>query len=180
MIEQRDNQLVMTFANEQQAISFKNYLETLMALVKVANLLEPGTSAPSSELLQGSSQQPPSPPTAPPLPSDPPHSRHTVLTPERQDALARQRELGLTSRQRLLRAQTTLRDGTLPFSRPTDQPPPPSSQESPRIRAARQGGFADGAPAAGPIARPAARLADQPEQARRGSRLRPVPPSPKT
>ena len=49
-----------------------------------------------------------------------------------------------TPRQRLLRAQTTLRDGMLPFSRPTDQAPRPSAQPSPRMRAQAEGGFADG------------------------------------
>jgi hypothetical protein len=147
MIEQRENQLVMTFPSAEAAQAFHLFLQSLLAP------REPGTSALSSELLQGT--DPPPPPPS----SDPPHSRHTVLTPERQDALSRQRELGLTSRQRLLRAQTTLTDGVLPF-RNLETPPEPSGQESPRIRAARQGGFADGSGA-------------RPEPApRRGSQLR--------
>jgi hypothetical protein len=167
MIEQRENQLVMTFPSAEAAQAFHLFLQSLLAP------REPGTSALSSELLQGT--DPPPPPPS----SDPPRSCHTVLTPERQDALAQQRELGLTSRQRLLRAQTTLRDGTLPFSRPTGQPPPPSSQDSPRIRAARQGGFADGAPEAGLVALGTRPIA-LPQEPQRGSRLRSVPPSPKT
>jgi len=142
MIEQRDSQLILTFPSEESAAAFAQFLQSLLASA---------TSAPSSE----------SPLVTDPLPSPLPstdlsHSRHTVLTPERQDALSRQRELGLTSRQRLLRAQTTLTDGVLPF-RNLEMPPEPSGQESPRIRAARQGGFADGAPEPAP---------------RRGSQLR--------
>jgi hypothetical protein len=150
MIEQQNNQLLISFPTPELAASFKVYLETLLALVKVVpSLLEPETSDPPSD-----------PSLVTPASPEPNRSHHTVLTDERLEALSKQREQGLTQHQRLLKAQTTLRDGTLPF-RALEQPPQPSGQASPRQKAQQEGGFADGAalPEAG---------------RRKGSQLRPV------
>ena len=91
-------------------------------------------------------------------------SRHTVLTEERMDQIAQQRASGQSASRRLLRAQTALRDGVLPFSKP-GQAPQPSGQPSPRIRAQAEGTFADGAQGV------------QPEAGRRPSKLR-ISPKP--
>ncbi len=153
MIEQQANQLVLTLPSPEAAQTFAQFLRSLLGS---------GTSEPVSESSLGAAEAPSQPA------SQPSRSRHAVLTPERQEALYNQRAEGRTSRQRLLRAQTTLRDGVLPFSRPGDQPQP-TGQPSPRIRAAQEGGFADGS-------------GEQPEAARRAgrqpSRLRPVPSQP--
>jgi hypothetical protein len=149
MIEQRDNQLLLTFPNPEAARVFAQFLATLKTLT---NFQEPATSAPPSASSPPASQsasneeiQPPQPPQ-PPQPSSPPppRSRHTILTDERLESLYRQREQSLTQHQRLLKAQTTLRDGVLPFSKPGETPPP-SGQPSPRLKALEEGGFADGA-----------------------------------
>jgi hypothetical protein len=157
MIEQQANQLTLTFPSEQAATAFATFLRSLML-----DRLASATSSPASAPPDSDSGQS----TSPSLPSPPSRSQHTVLTEERQEALFNQRAEGQTQHQRLLRAQTTLRDGVLPFSRP-GQSPPPSGQPSPRQRAAAEGGFADGS-------------GEQPEAARRAgrSRLRPVPSQP--
>lgn len=165
MIEQKENQLLLTFPSPEAAAAFAQYLSTLTQ--------PPPLSA--SE---------PSPPSASSPPADPldslPRSRHILLTPDRQEAIFNQRAAGMTTHQRLLRAQTTLRDGELPF-RQLPTPPPPSGQPSPRLRAAQEGGFADGngradrMPAAGARAgatKPALPL--QPSPPPRKSHLRPV------
>jgi len=162
MIEQRENQLLISFPSAEAAARAKQWMEAaVVPWLPVISRLETGTSSPPSE---PSPEAPPSSPAEPFSPLTPPRSRHTVLTEERQAAISLQREAGQTSHQRLLRAQTTLRDGVLPFSRPGQTPPQPTGQPSPRQRAAKEGGFADGSGA-------------QPEAERRGSRLRPVPPS---
>ena len=138
MIEQHENQLLLSFPTPETARAFAQFLTTLV------NLRGPETSeplsGPSPALESSGAVQPPSP-----IPDSLEHarSRHTVLTEERQAQLAAQREQGLTAHQRQLRAQTTLRDGVLPFKQ-LDQAPPPSSQPSPRQRAQQEGGFADG------------------------------------
>ena len=164
MIEQQGSQLILTFPSEQAAAAFATFLRSLM-LDRLASATSSPASAPPDSDSGQSAASPPSP-TLPTLP--PSRSQHTVLTEERQEALFNQRAEGQTQHQRLLRAQTTLRDGVLPFSRPGDQPQP-TGQPSPRIRAAQEGGFADGS-------------GEQPEAARRAgrqpSRLRPVPSQP--
>lgn len=136
MIEQQNNLLLISFPSPEAAASFKAPLE---ALLRLTNLLEPAIFVPLS------GQSPQSLPDSP----EPYHSRHVLLTDERLEALSRQRESGQTRHQRLLRAQTALRDGALPFSKPGQQAPAPSGQPSPRIKAQAEGGFADGAPEAG-------------------------------
>ena len=163
MIEQHNNQLVVTLPTSEAAAAFSQFLATLF------QPHAPSGGAGNSEPL--SAQSPAGGSASQPSPPPPFRSRHTVLTPERQDAIANQRASGQSANQRLLRAQTTLRDGVLPFSRP-GSPPPPTNQPSPRQRAAAEGGFADGS-------------GEEPEAARQmagrrkggGSHLRPVPPS---
>ena len=168
MIEQQDRKLILTFPTPDSATTFATFLQSLF------QISQPGTaiSSPpfeSSPEIKSALDQPPTQGSPEPepslLPDQPQRLPHTVLTPERQDAIANQRSQGLTTHQRLLRAQTTLRDGVLPFSRPGEQPPP-SGQPSPRQKAQQEGGFADGQPGV------------KPEEGRR-SRLRPVSLSPK-
>jgi hypothetical protein len=156
MIEQDYNKLTLTFPSKEAATQAKQWIEVAV-LPWLAMVSQPAsvTFGPPSE---------PSPAMEPAQATEPIRSHHVVLTDERLDQLYQQRQSGQTSRQRLLRAQATLRDGVLPFSRPGAEPPPPSGQESPRMRAEREGGFADGE-------------APQPS-ARKGSRLRPAPPAP--
>jgi hypothetical protein len=159
MIEQHDSSLTISFPSPEAAAAFKGYLETLIALVKVVpSLLAPDSSVPPSENPQLDS----------PAPT---RSQHVVLTPERQEQLFNQRQNGQSTRQRIQNAQTTLRDGVLPFSRPGETPAP-SGQQSPRQRALAEGGFADGA--AQPLAlRP--QKADDPPAVPAKTRLRPSP-----
>ena len=154
MIEQRENQLVLSFPTPEAARAFAQFLTTLV------NLHDPGTSGPPSGLFPDN--HPPASQEQELSPAQLFRSRHTVLTPERQDQIFNQRQAGQGAHQRLLRAQTTLRDGVLPFSKP-GQTPQPTGQPSPRQKAAAEGTFADGAPGV------------QPEAARR-SKLRPVVP----
>ena len=169
MIEQQDRKLILTFPTPDSATTFATFLQSLF------QISQPGAaiSSPpfeSSPEIKSALDQPPTQGSLEPepslLPDQPQRLPHTVLTPERQDAIANQRANGLTTHQRLLRAQTTLRDGVLPFSRP-GQAPPPTGQPSPRQKAALEGGFADGQPGV------------KPEEGRRRSRLRPVFLSPK-
>lgn len=174
MIEQHSNQLTLTFPSPEAAAAFARFLTTLPqssplssppagAISSLPSEPYPETRPAADLDLTANLPAPPS--STPPPPPAPPttRSRHVLLTPERQDQLFNQRQSGQTAHQRLLRAQTTLRDGVLPFSRP-GQPPPPSGQPSPRLRAQQEGGFADGAPGVWP------------EAERRGrSQLRPVP-----
>ena len=84
MIEQRDKQLVMTIPSAEAAAAFSQFLQTLLAP------REPGTSAPSSELLQASGPLPPSsPPTDPPSPSD--HVRNSLKENLRKPSFSRVR-----------------------------------------------------------------------------------------
>lgn len=147
MIEQKDNQIILTFPTADSATTFAAFLSSLF---QVSGQPVPGNSEPpsTSQSIQDS-----------PVPE---RSHHVVLTPEREEALFNQRQQGQTARQRVLRTQTTLRDGTLPF-RALDEPPLPSGQVSPRQKAQAEGGFADGQPGVLPEA-----------ERRRGSRLRPV------
>ena len=171
MIEQRENQLLISFPTVEAASQALRWMEVAVLpwLPLVSQSASPvglGSAATSSQPSEPSQETKPAPdpgptePLPPPIPAslepEPSRSRHVVLTPERQDQLYQQRQSGQTAHQRLLRAQTTLRDGVLPFSRP-GQPPPPSGQSSPRQKAALEGGFADGAPEPAP---------------RRGSQLR--------
>ena len=164
MIEQREHQLILTFSTPAAAAQAKRWMEMAVVpwLPMVSQSASPvglGSAATSSQPSEPSPETKPAPdpgPTdslPPPIPAslepEPSRSRHVVLTPERQDQLYQQRQSGQTAHQRLLRAQTTLRDGVLPFSRP-GQPPPPSGQSSPRQKAALEGGFADGAPGVRP------------------------------
>jgi len=123
MIEQNNSSLTISFQSPEAATAFAQFLQTLLV---------PGTYAPPSE----------SPQLDSPAPN---YSRHVLLTPERQEQLFNQRQNGLTARQRIQNAQTTLRDGVLPFSKPGEVPRP-TSQSSPRMKAQQEGGFADGAP----------------------------------
>ena len=122
MIEQHSNQLILTFPTEASATTFAAFLATLL---QTPNATPDPASVVSSEPLSGRSQ-------------------HTVLTDDRLEALFNQRQQGQTAHQRVLRAQTTLRDGVLPFSKPGEMPAP-SGQPSPRQKAAQEGTFADGA-----------------------------------
>jgi hypothetical protein len=143
MIEQNNSSLTISFPTPEAARAFAQFLTTLV------NLQEPASSGqPSGPGL-----------LIPPLESSIPdfqgqaRSQHVVLTEERQEQLFNQRQNGQSAHSRLLRAQTTLRDGVLPFSKP-GQTPAPSGQPSPRQRAAAEGGFADGAPVSRPLAAP--------------------------
>ena len=166
MIEQIANKLVLTFPTPDSATTFANFLQSLVTITaspQQPSLPAPGTFGlpfePSQEIRPVQAPDP----TETPAFLAPARSRHTVLTPERQDQIFLQRASGQTAHDRLLRAQTTLRDGVLPFSRP-GQVPQPSGQPSPRIRAQTEGGFADGSGA-------------EPEAERRkGRRLRPARP----
>ena len=163
MITQQQNVLTLTFPTTDSAKTFAAFLRSLL------NLQGPETSSPPSEPLQAQDSLAPQ------------RSRHTVLTPERMDQIAEQRASGQSANQRILRAQTQLRDGVLPFSKP-GAVPPPSGQPSPRILAQQQGRFADGAPKepalrAKPDPQPQVDGGDPPEAERRGSRLR-ISPSP--
>jgi hypothetical protein len=143
MIEQHESQLILSFPSPEAARAFAQFLAILLP-----------TSQPASAISEPPSDQSPlTDPSPTPASPEPAHSRHVVLTDERQEQLFNQRAAGLTQHQRLLRAQTTLRDGVLPF-RALAQSPQPSGQESPRIRAQQEGGFADGRPEVKP-ARPA-------------------------
>jgi hypothetical protein len=136
MIEQRENQLVLSFPTPEAARAFAQFLTTLV------NLHDPGISVPPSGLFPEIPQVSQEPELSP---AQLFRSRHTVLTPERQDQIFNQRQAGQGAHQRLLRAQTTLRDGVLPFSKPGSVPQP-TGQPSPRQKAAAEGTFADGAP----------------------------------
>ena len=165
MIEQHNNQLVVTLPTSEAAAAFSQFLATLF------QPHEPSGDAGNSEPLSAP-YQPVGENTAPAPPSPPPfRSRHTILTPERQDQIAQQRASGQSANQRLLRAQTTLRDGVLPFSRP-GSPPPPTNQPSPRQRAAAEGGFADGSGEEPELERKLGRALPG-----KGSHLRPVQPA---
>jgi len=151
MIEQQNNLLLISFPTPEAAASFKELLE---ALLRLTNQSAPASSEPPSD--------------------QSPHSRHTVLTDERLAQLSNQREQGQTRHQRLLKAQTTLRDGTLPFKQ-LSTVPLASGQPSPRQKAQQVGGFADGAAPVGPKAPQLGRPQAAPEAGRRKkSQLRPV------
>jgi hypothetical protein len=162
MIEQSGNKLILTFPTADSATTFANFLQSLFRI----SPLDPAISSPPFEPSLESPGEIPvldSPELESSLfPDQPQRLPHTVLTPERQDAIASQRANGLTTHQRLLRAQTTLRDGVLPFSRP-GQAPPPTGQPSPRIKAQQEGTFADGV---------------VPLEAERKGKLRPIFPRP--
>ena len=125
MIEQHNNQLILTFPTEASATTFAAFLATLLQTPSQT----PSQNATPDPALDVSSGQ---------------RSQHTVLTDDRLEALFNQRQQGQTAHQRVLRAQTTLRDGVLPFSKPGEMPAP-SGQPSPRQKAAQEGTFADGA-----------------------------------
>ena len=125
MIEQRENQLVLSFPTPEAARAFAQFLTTLVS----QSALEVPASVASSD-----------------PPSEHQRSNHVLLTDDRLEQLSNQRAQGLTAHQRLLRAQSTLRDGVLPFSKPEQYTPVPTNQPSPRMRAQQEGGFADGAP----------------------------------
>ena len=114
MIEQQE-QLILTFPTEASATTFAAFLATLLQTPN-----QSATPDPASDVSSGQ------------------RSRHTVLTDDRLEALFNQRQQGQTAHQRVLRAQTTLRDGVLPFSKPGEMPPP-SGQPSPRQKAAAGG-----------------------------------------
>jgi hypothetical protein len=128
MIEQNYNKLTLTFPSEASATTFAAFLQSLLQPSPAPGIFEPPSGQPLET--QPDSQEQTS-------------SRRTVLTPERQEALFNQRQNGQSAHQRILRAQTTLKDGVLPFSKP-GQAPQPSGQPSPRQRAAAEGTFADG------------------------------------
>jgi hypothetical protein len=188
MIEQVNNILMLTFPTADSATTFAIFLQSLVTITSSPQPSQPASeissqpSESSPETKQAEAPDPiaassiqvfPEPKPSPDMPLWPQRSRHTVLTPERQDQIANQRAAGMTTRQRLLRAQTTLRDGVLPFSRPGQTVPQPTGQPSPRQKAALEGGFADGAPE---VRRPLAPEARRPlvPGPRQGSRLRPV------
>ena len=139
MIEQRENQLILTFPNKDSATTFATFLATLLQRQPAHDSSEPPSDLPQPLLPEIPVSLEPGP-----LPAQMFRSKHTVLTDERLEALSRQREQGLTQHQREIRAQTTLRDGVLPFSKPGETPAP-SGQASPRQKAQKDGGFADGA-----------------------------------
>ena len=175
MIEQRENQLLISFPDEPSATAFGQFLSVFFRPVPPTGPLAMGDPfAPVTSVLPSELSPDPVDQSAPSIPDSPAlgRSRHVVLTPERQDQLFNQRQSGQSAHQRLLRAQTTLRDGVLPFSRPGETPQP-TGQPSPRMRAAAEGGFADGAPGV-PALRPAV-PADPLEVGRRPSNLRPSP-----
>lgn len=138
MIEQNLNKLILTFPSTDSATTFAVFLRSLLQTSQPAL----GTSSLSFDPSPESAQVPATGLTPDFL--EPRRSRHAVLTEERQDQLFNQRVQGQSAHQRLLRAQTILRDGMLPFSRPGSIPAP-SGQPSPRQRAQQEGGFADGA-----------------------------------
>jgi hypothetical protein len=196
MIEQSSNKLILTFPTVDSATIFANFLQSLLTVT--ASPLRSPDSQPSPPAPAISS--PPSG-SSPELPSpDFPElarSRRTVLTEERQEALFNQRQAGMSASQRLLRAQATLRDGVLPFSKPGETPRS-SGQLSPRIKAQQEGTFADGLPQAaalwpkadggpkarpkadgGPKARPKADGDGLPEARTSRLRIRPAQPSPR-
>ena len=206
MIEQQDRKLILTFLTADSATTFAAFLRQMFSLAESSLPADlSSTTALSGAQADSAISSPPSEPSLetvqPPLVSPEPEllpqaafrSRHTVLTPERQDQLFNQRAAGMSANQRLLRAQTTLRDGVLPFSKP-GQTPAPSGQPSPRQRAQTEGGFADGAPKAPALrltvpADPALRTTlsseppagpKAPAEGPRRSRLRPVLHSPRT
>jgi hypothetical protein len=171
MIEQRDNQLLLTFPSPAAARAFAQFLQTVLPVSPASPAEAAEASATYSPVSESGQQQGQLHPPSPFLPP-----RHVILTEERQAALSLQRELGQTSRQRQLRAQTTLRDGVLPF-RKLEGTPPPSGQVSPRLRAQQEGGFADGS---GPEPRIQPSLPQQfvqPLALKSVSKLRPVRPS---
>ena len=148
MIEQHDSLLQISFPSPEAAKAFHLFLQSL--------LQGPGSSELPSGLLP---LLPPSPPDSPeqePSPAQLFRSHHVVLTEERQEQLFNQRQDGQTAHQRILRAQTTLRDGVLPFSKPGEVPRP-TNQPSPRMR----GVFADGEPKATALPAPAGPTAPQ-------------------
>ena len=151
MIEQQGTQLLISFPTSEEAQTFARVLDLLFKMQISPH--EPAISGPPSE-----SPQPDSP--------EPVRSHRVLLTPERQEQLFNQRQQGQSARQRIQNAQTTLRDGVLPFSKPGEAPRP-TSQPSPRMR----GVFADGG--AAPVGPKAPGV--QPEVGRR-SKLRPVVP----
>jgi len=190
MIEQNLNKLILTFPTADSATTFAVFLQSLLTVSasplrspdpQQSSQFAPGIFEPPFEPFQeapSSALSLPLPPSTPVSP-EPRRSRHTVLTPERQEQLFNQRQSGQTAHDRLLRAQSTLRDGVLPFSKPGAQPQP-SGQPSPRQRAQQEGTFADGLPQAAAL-RPAvptdlpADEAVPPEAGRRPSKLRPSP-----
>ena len=123
MIEQLNNQLLISFPTPEEAATFAKVLELLFKMSAASQNAIPD---PASDVSSGQ------------------RSQHTVLTDDRLEALFNQRQQGQTAHQRVLRAQTTLRDGVLPFSKPGEMPAP-SGQPSPRQKAAQEGTFADGA-----------------------------------
>jgi hypothetical protein len=125
MIEQLNNQLLISFPTPEEAVTFAKVLELLFKMSVSQTPNQSATPDPASDV---SSEQ---------------RSQHTVLTDDRLEALFNQRQQGQTAHQRVLRAQTTLRDGVLPFSKPGEMPAP-SGQPSPRQKAAQEGTFADG------------------------------------
>ena len=127
MIEQRGTQLLISFPTEQAASQARQWME--MAVIPWLPMVS-------------QQQQPPVASSEPP--SGQQRSNHVLLTDDRLEQLSNQRAQGLTAHQRLLRAQSTLRDGVLPFSKPGQQAPQPTNQPSPRMRAQQEGGFADG------------------------------------
>jgi len=167
MLEQNGQILTLTFPTVDSATTFAAFLATLL---QSTNSPAPAISSPPS----GQLPDPAQPPIQDSL--EPRRSRHTVLTEERMDQIANQRAQGLTTHQRLLRAQSTLRDGVLPFSKP-GQVPQSTGQPSPRMRAQTEGTFADGLPQAAALrlAVPAgADAAVPPDQERKRSQLRPA------
>ena len=148
MIEQNGQILTLTFPTVDSATTFAAFLATLL---QPTSLPANGTfDPPSGQLPVAESDQLSQMPTQ--ASPEPGRSRHTVLTDERLDQLFNQRQNGMTAHQQLLRAQTTLRDGTLPFKQ-LSTAPPASGQPSPRMKAQQEGGFADGGAVAGrPIA----------------------------
>ena len=139
MIEQNGQILTLTFPTVDSATTFAAFLATLL---QPTSLPANGTSEPlfGQPPVAESDQLSQMPTQVSPVQN---RSRHTVLTDERLEALSNQRQNGMTAHQRLLRAQSTLRDGVLPFSKP-GQAPQPTNQPSPRMRAQTEGTFADG------------------------------------
>jgi hypothetical protein len=177
MIEQNLNKLILTFPTADSATTFAVFLQSLLTVSA-----SPQPSQSTHEISEPPFEQSPEPtqvPPSTPVSPEPRRSRHAVLTEERQEQLFNQRQAGQTQHQRQLRAQTTLRDGVLPFSKPGAQPQP-SGQPSPRQRAQQEGTFADGALQGARVLRSAvpidlpADAAVPPEAGR--SRLRPVFP----
>ena len=102
MIEQQNNQLVLSFPTPEAARAFAQFLTTLVNLLVPASSGQPSALEPQTQPdFQGQAR-----------------SQHVVLTEERQEQLFNQRQNGQSAHSRLLRAQTTLRDGVLPFSKP--------------------------------------------------------------